>query len=191
MTSPASRRARLRAVWLAGTAVALTFAVVMLAFIGRDQPGMGSGSPTPSAAAAAGAASAASPGPTPAVVCSEEPGDLALGLSKPACPQAILAIQLAVAPVRLPIDRIVIEPGPFFCDVLWPGVQTAAPCRGAVVQAGQFMHAWVRFRGSAKVAVVMLGLDLPIVPQSPRPIRQPWITTIVTVEIPPTGWVMP
>lgn len=176
----------MRAIWIASAAVALTVAVAMLTFIGQDQPGMGSAAPTLSPAAAA-----ASPGPTPAVLCHEEPGDLALGLSKPACPEAILAVQLAVAPVRLPIDRIAIEPGPFFCDVLWPGVQTAAPCRGAFVQPGQFMHAWVSFRGSMKVAVVMLGLDLPIVAQSPRPTRPPWISTLVTVEIPPTGWVMP
>ena len=147
---------------------------------------MESASPTQSAAAVA-----ASPAPTPAVLCEEEPGDLALGLSKPACPQAILAVQLAVAPVRLPVVRIVIEPGPFFCDMLWPGVQTVKPCFGAFVQPGQFMHAWVSFRDSAKVAVVMLGLDLPIVAQSPRPARPPWISTLVTVEIPPAGWAMP
>lgn len=116
---------------------------------------------------------------------------MALGLTGPACPMAILAVELAVAPVRLPIDRMVIEPGPFFCDVLWPGVQTPRPCRGAAVMPGQFMHAWVSFIGSADVAVVILGLDLPEEFRVPGRTRPPWSTTLVTVEIPPDGWVMP
>jgi hypothetical protein len=53
------------------------------------------------------------------------------------------------------------------------------------------MHAWVAFRDTHEVAVVMLGLDLPDLSATPRPTRPPWSTTVVTVEIPPTGWVMP
>ena len=57
------------------------------------------------------------------------------------CPSAVVAVELAVAPVRLPIERVVIEPGPFFCDVVWPGSGSAVPCYEPAVQPGQFMHA--------------------------------------------------
>lgn len=131
------------------------------------------------------------PAPTATVGCDEESGDLVLGLTRPACTSAILAVELAVAPVRLPIERILIQPGPFFCDVLWPGVQTIPACRGGyAAQPGQFMHGWVSFTGSQKVAVVMLGLDLPEPVRATGAARPPWHTTLVTVEIPPTGWVM-
>lgn len=133
---------------------------------------------------------APSPGPTAKVRCTEETGPLAPGLDGPACPSAVLAVEIAVAPVRLPIERIVVEPGPFYCDLLWPGVQTAPVCIGYAVQPGQFMHAWVSFAGSPKVAVVMLGLNLPVDDASP-PARPPWQTSLVTVELPPNGWVMP
>lgn len=92
----------------------------------------------------------------------------------------------------MPIDRIVVEPGPFYCNVIWPGVQTVPICRGGYsVSPGQFMHAWVSFQDSPKVAVVMMGLDLPEPIRNPGRTRPPWQTTLVTVEIPPTGWVMP
>jgi hypothetical protein len=186
VTSPDARRVRLRTTWIAGAALVVTVAVAILALGGQNQNSVATASPAHSPAVAA-----ASSGPTPAVLCHEEPGDLAPGLSKPSCPEAILAVQLAVAPVRLAIERIVIEPGPFFCDVLWPGAQTARPCFAVFVQPGQFMHAWVSFRDSPKVAAVMLGLDLPVAPQSPRPTRPPWMTTLAAVIVPPTGWVMP
>jgi hypothetical protein len=133
---------------------------------------------------------ARSPAPTASVRCSEELGPLAQGLTGVACPSAIVAVELAVAPVRLPIERIVVDAGPFYCGVLWPGVQTAPDCRGYAVLPGQFMHAWVSFTGSPKVGAVMLGLDLPpaAVPGATRP---PWSATLVTAEIPPDGWVMP
>ena len=176
-----------RTTWILVAAAAITLGGAILLTAGPFRPPIASAGPT------VGATSVATPAATATVACAEEPGDLTLGLRRPACPTAILAVELAVAPVRLPIERIVIQPGPFFCDVLWPGPQTAKPgCRGGgAVQPGQFMHAWVAFRDSPKVAVVMLGLDLPDFTSSPRPTRPPWITTIVTTEIPPTGWVMP
>jgi hypothetical protein len=133
---------------------------------------------------------ASTPAPTATVACHEEPGDLAAGLTRPACPSAILAVELAVAPVRLPIERIVIEPGPFFCDVIWPGAQSPVVCFNVFVRPGQYMHAWVSFVGSSKVAAVMLGLDLPP-GDAPVATRPPWQTTLVAVEVPPSGWVMP
>jgi hypothetical protein len=107
------------------------------------------------------------------------------------CPGAILAVELAVAPVRLPIRRVVIEPGPFYCDVLWPGVGSPRVCAGFMVRPGQFMHAWASFVGSTKVAAVALGLDFPEDVNAPDATRPPWNATLVTVETPPAGWVLP
>ena len=84
---------------------------------------------------------------------------------------------LAVAPVRLPRWRPT------------DGVRRSR-C-GGTVSPGQFMHAWVSFARSSKVAVVMLGLDLPEEIRVPGRTRPPWNMTLVTVEIPPDGWVMP
>ena len=128
--------------------------------------------------------------PTAQVACAEEPGPLAPGLSGRACPAAILAVELAVAPVRLPIERIVVEPGPFFCDLIWPGIQSPAACFGFNVRPGQYMHAWASFTGSPRVAAVMLGIDLPN-DDAAVATRPPWSATLYTVEIPPAGWVMP
>jgi hypothetical protein len=107
------------------------------------------------------------------------------------CPAATLAVQLAVAPVRLPLTRIVIEPGPFFCDNVWPGAGSPVPCYGPNVQPGQFMHAWVSFAQSPEVAAVMLGRDLPPEIGSPAPTPPPWDATLVKVEVPPAAWRMP
>ena len=53
------------------------------------------------------------------------------------------------------------------------------------------MHAWVSFVGSVDMAAVMLGLDLPADVEDPVATRPPWNATVVTVETPPDGWVMP
>ncbi|MEA2675723.1 MAG: hypothetical protein QOI92_2915 [Chloroflexota bacterium] len=129
--------------------------------------------------------------PTPSISCGRDQGTLPVYLANDPCPSAILAVELAVATVRLPIVRMVIEPGPLFCDVIWEGYGTPPPCRGAATRPGQFMHAYVAFRGTDKVAVVMLGLDLPDNENDPRATRPPWNTTLVAVAIPPAGWVMP
>lgn len=180
---PASaQRGLWRTVLIAGVALLATVAVAILVGSRPAQPPIAISSPT----------AAPTPAPTATVACREEPGDLALALTKPACPMAILAVALAVAGVPMPIERIVVEPGPFYCDVLWPGVQTVPVCRGGYsVSPGQFMHAWVSFQGSATVAVVMMGLDLPEPVRDPERTRPPWHTTLVTIEIPPSGWVMP
>jgi len=107
------------------------------------------------------------------------------------CPSAIVAVELAVATVRLPIERLLIEPGPLYCNVIWEGLGTSPVCYEPMIRAGQFMHAYVGFVSSAKVAVVMLGLDLPVDEVAPGATRPPWNTTVVTIAVPPTGWVMP
>jgi hypothetical protein len=129
--------------------------------------------------------------PTASTSCRRDPGTLPAYLANDPCPSAILAVELAVATVRLPIVRMVIEPGPLFCDVVWEGYGTPPRCRGPATRPGQFMHAYVAFRDTDKVAVVMLGLDLPDDTNDPRATRPPWNTTLVAVAVPPPGWVMP
>lgn len=157
-------------------AVALTLAVAI---------SMGFGRPAPEATTRA-----RSPSPR-SVVCRAEALPLPSSLSGDPCPSATVAVEVAVVPVGLPIDRIAIEPGPFYCDIVWPGVQMPAACYGAPVRPGQFMHAWVSFADSGKVAVVALGLDLPVNLDVPGAARPPWNATLVGVEVPPPGWVMP
>jgi hypothetical protein len=59
------------------------------------------------------------------------------------------------------------------------------------VVPGQFRHAWVNFHGLAEVAAVMLGRDLPPDLNAPAAVPLPWMATLVRVEVPPAGWVMP
>jgi len=164
-------------------AAALVVGVVVLAVVARAW--LRTPLPTPSPVAGS------TPMPTASITCTGEATPLPSILASDPCPGALLAVQLAVAPVRLPIERLVIEPGPFYCDVLWPGVGTPPPCFGGNVRPGQYMHAWVAFRGSDEVAAVMLGLDLPDDLGAPDATRPPWHATLVTVEVPPAGWVMP
>jgi hypothetical protein len=163
-------------VLLAGLAVALTLAVAISVGLGPSAPGSTTADPRASARP---------------VACRGEPLPLPSALSGNPCPAARIAVELAVAPVRLPIDRIVIEPGPFYCAVFWPGGESMPPCYGPAGRPGQFMHAWVSFSGSEKVAVVMLGLDLPADLDLPGSTGPPWNATVLAVEVPPAGWVMP
>jgi hypothetical protein len=145
-------------------------------------------------AALSGGVPVATPQPTdagPTVACTRESTPLPSVLASDPCPDAILAVQLAVAPVRLPIERIVVEPGPFYCDVIWPGAASIYPCAVPIFPPGQYMHGWASFRGTDEIAAVMLGLDLPGDPGAPGATRPPWSSTLVAVETPPTGWVMP
>jgi hypothetical protein len=147
---------------------------------------------TPSAVATAALPSfAAMATPDPSVRCRAEAGAFTGSLAQDPCPGAVAAVRDAVASVTVPIDRIVIEPGPFFCDEVWLGAGTPRVCAGPGVQPGQFMHAWVAFRGSSEVAAVMLGLDMPQNPNAPGATRPPWHATLVRLEVPPAGWVMP
>lgn len=93
--------------------------------------------------------------------------------------------------VGLPIEWLVVEPGPFFCDVIWPGTASERPCYGPVVRPGQYMRAWVGFVGSDEVAAVALGRNLPPDDdlQDASPI--PWRATLLAIEVPPAGWSEP
>ncbi len=154
--------------------------------------------PSPSQTAITSNPPLASPAPTAAVpstpamsiMCRAETAPQP-ALGGDPCPGAITAVELAVAPERLPLERLVIVPGPFYCDVIWPGFQTPPACSGTLVFPGQFMHAWVRFVRSDKVAAVMLGRDLPQDLGVPATTPLPWMATLVAVEVPPAGWVLP
>lgn len=198
MATDADRRRRVgSALRLAGLAVALTVAIVLAGWaLGNrppDGPANSANAATPTAPVPTDIEPTAPEPTVPAATirCTREPGPLPRALASDPCPDAIVAVTLAVAPVRLPISRIVIEPGPFYCDVIWPGVGSPRVCYGPFVRPGQFMHAWVSFRGSEDVAAVMLGLDLPDDLEAPGATRPPWHATLVTVEVPPAGWVMP
>ena len=150
---------------------------------------VGACAPTPSAPPSQSAAAVAASPASIEVVCTPD-ADAPAYLGDP-CPPAIVAVELAVAPVRLPIARVVIEPGPFFCNDVWPGAGVEPPCYAPMVQPGQFMHAWVSFARSTEVGAVMLGRELPLEIGSPPPPPPPWAATLVTVEVPPAGWSMP
>ena len=103
------------------------------------------------------------------------------------CLLAIAAVRSVVAPLGLPIARIVLRPDPF-CGGLWP-VGSPPVCFGVMVILGGTMHGWVSFTGSAKVAAVSVALqgdDDPTPPPSPL-----WIATIEAFQVPPAGWVIP
>jgi hypothetical protein len=165
-------------------------------------PGLGSCAPPPMPTAAPSPVPTATPSPVPtgtpavtarpfAVLCEPDLGTVAPALAGDPCPGAIAAVELAVAKVGHPIDRVVIEPGPFFCDVIWPNASAPPMCYGPLVVSGQFRHAWVSFDGSEEVAAVMLGRDLPPDLNAPAAVPLPWSATLVRVEVPPAGWVMP
>jgi hypothetical protein len=163
----------------------------------QDPPSADCGDPFPPLATLApGVTPSPTPEPTPTALpepqidCTAEPGALPAMLASDPCPDAITAVELAVAPQRLPVSRMVIEPGPFYCDLVWPGGQTLSPCRPAAARPGQFMHGWVGFFGSDQVAAVVLGLDLPDDLDAPGATRPPWKVTIVADDVPPPGFVV-
>ncbi len=106
------------------------------------------------------------------------------------CPPAIAAVRAVIAPLGLPIARIVLQPQPFACGRdLWPGVGSPMICLGVLVISGTAMHGWVSFTGSAKVAAVSLRLQ-PATGPSPAPSPM-WVATLAAFRVPPAGWVMP
>ena len=105
------------------------------------------------------------------------------------CPPAIAAVHSVIAPLGLPIARIVLQPQPFDCGDLWPGVGSPVICFGHLVMPGTTMHGWVSFTESAKIAAVSLQLQ-PATGPSPAPSPM-WVATIAAFQVPPAGWVMP
>jgi hypothetical protein len=144
-----------------------------------SQPLQTSPSPPPSPTA--------SPSPSASVSCVPEPAEVAPGGSGDPCPSALAAVEAVVAPLGLPVSQIRIQPGPFQCGVLWPGVQSPVVCFGPVIVPGASMHGWVAFEGTAKIAAVGLSRTPPngSVPAGP------WKAAVVAFAVPPDGWAMP
>ena len=66
-------------------------------------------------------------------------------------PSALAAVRAAVALLGLPIAEVYIQPGIFWCGVLWPRFQSMPPCAGISVVPGASMHGWVAFAGTARL----------------------------------------
>ena len=124
---------------------------------------------------------------TGAWMCEPDPGAPQLG---DPCPSAIEAIQAAVTLLGSEVTLAVIQPGPFLCGVLWPGVQSEPVCVGAFMAPGMFMHAWIAFSGTARVAAVSLDRALPS-DTSPLASSGPWHASVEAFEVPPAVWVFP
>jgi hypothetical protein len=148
-------------------------------------------SPTPTVAPRPSATRSLTPSPSPtpapeADSCSLDP---TVSWVIDPCPSMITAVHMVVASLDLPIARLVLQPDPFRCGDLWPGVQSPPICFGPFVMPGTQMHGWVSFRGSDKVAAVSLRLQgLGELTPPPQP---SWIATIAAFQVPPAGWVMP
>lgn len=127
------------------------------------------------------------PSPSAAVSCIPEPAEVAPGGSGDPCPMALAAVEAAVAPLALPVTRIYIQPGIFWCGVLWPGLQSTPVCAGPLIVPGARMHGWVAFAGTAKVAAVGLSRTPP---HGSTP-GGPWKAGVAAFTVPPDGWVMP
>lgn len=115
------------------------------------------------------------------ITCLAEPGPLPSGLQGDPCPSAIAAVRVVVASLAMPIARMHVEPGPFHCGDLWPGAGSPIVCFGAMVLPGTWMHGWVTFVGTDKVAAVELH----------RMPSHRWTPALRAFVVPPAGWVKP
>jgi hypothetical protein len=150
--------------------------------------GCGPTAPSPAPTSAEPTPLPASPTPSvPVAVTSCQPDPNAVPLGDP-CPSAILAVRSAIAGLGLP-TTIVVQPGRFYCGVIWPGVGSPPACLGGpAIEPGREMRAWVAFAGSSKVAAVALLRDLAA---SPAASPGPWLTNVFAFQVPPEGWVLP
>ena len=125
------------------------------------------------------------------VLCIPFVGPLPSGLEGDHCPSAIATVRAIVAPLKLPIARIVVKAGQFPCGGVWPGIPTIPPvCLGPLVFPGTTMTAWVSFSGTTKVAAVALYRPPPQPDTSHGP-NESWTARIAAFDVPPAGWVMP
>jgi len=158
-------------------------------------------SPTPPPSQTASPASLATPSPAPSISLSpsaaESPSISCISDQTDAdgrpladeCPSAIVAVEALVARLG-PIAQIRIDPGPFECGDLWPGVGSPAMCFGAAIFPGLAMHGWASFLGTGKVAAIALQRS-SLQRSRVGPPFGPWQARIVTLVVPPAGWVMP
>jgi hypothetical protein len=146
---------------------------------------------SPRASPAAPSPSLPTSKPAETAICAPETRPLPSALRDP-CPSAIAAIRAVVEPLGQPIARIYLEPDPFECEVLWPGIMSPPPqvCMSPLILPGRWMHGWVSFSGTDKVAAVELARDLPVSGAIPSPVP-PWKASVVAFIVPPAGWSMP
>jgi len=155
----------------------------------------GCAAPLPSATTTAAPTASATPTPQPSLAARCVPWPLTSSVPDDPCPTAIVAADDVVAPLGLPIARLTMAPGYFGCGDPWLTPGSPAPgCPVDVTPPGQWMHGWVSFVGSPKVAAVLLGRPLPIAPGpsgtlSPSP--APWQATVRAFDVPPAGWAFP
>jgi hypothetical protein len=143
-------------------------------------------SPTPTVTATPVTAVPSQVGPL--VTCVPFTGPLRPGLDGDPCPSALKAIGATVGSLGFPVSRIFIEPGPFLCGVdLWPGVTSPPVCFGPFTEPGAWMHGWVAFLGTDKVAAVELSR---LEPASASRVP-PWRSVLKAFAVPPSGWAMP
>jgi len=145
--------------------------------------------PSPSLSSPAPSVSLPTSTPAETVVCVPETGPLPAALGDP-CPSAIAAVRSVVEPLGQPITRIYLQPGPFECGYLWPGVEPAVLCVKALVLPGRTMHAWISFSATDQVAAVGLFRTISIGGAIRSPIP-PWAASLAAFIVPPTGWSMP
>jgi len=88
------------------------------------------------------------------------------------------------------IARIRVDPDPFECGDLWPGVGSPPICFGVVILPGLAMHGWASFVGTDKVAAIALRRS-SIGPYSVGAPFGPWQGSLEAFVVPPAGWVMP
>jgi hypothetical protein len=148
--------------------------------------GCASPSPTPSATIP----TRALPVPSLAIACVTDAGGLPGHPIPDECPSAIVAFEAAVAPLGV-VTRIHIDPGPFECGDMWPGVGSVGVCPGLLLFPGRNMHGWASFAATDKVAAI--ALDRTPIGQNPATVTGfgPWVARVAAFEVPPAGWVMP
>src|SRR5450759_4079409 len=108
-------------------------------------------SPTPTAASSPTPSPSPSTSPSPlaspSVTCVSEVVTLPSGgRMADECPSAIVAFGAVAAPLGS-IARIHIDPRPFACGNLWPGIASTPVCFGALILSGSAMHGWATFVG--------------------------------------------
>jgi hypothetical protein len=109
------------------------------------------------------------------------------------CPTAIVTLKTLAAQLGS-IVRIRIDPGPFECGELWPGVGSPPLCFGSAIFPGLTMHGWASFLGTSKVAAIALqrsSLQRSQVGPRVGPPFGPWQASIASFVVPPAGWLMP
>jgi hypothetical protein len=145
---------------------------------------------TPSSFAAPSITPTGTPVPSPVevVTCLPFDGDLRPGLDGDPCPSALKAIRATVLPLGFLVSRVYVAPQPFTCGSdLWPGVTSPPICFGPFTEPGAWMHGWVAFADTDRVA----ALELSRLGRADASHVPPWRPVLKAFAVPPDGWEMP